>query len=63
MADDLITKALELSDKFIPKVNFGASALDAEAIGALNEFELEVRRYRDRSKQGAGADKKSPAES
>ena len=40
--DRLVAASLKLSDAFIPKLNIGDSALDAEAVAAWNEFEMAV---------------------
>lgn len=39
------TAASVLSSLFMPKVNYGASCLDADAIAALNEFHQAIRDY------------------
>lgn len=39
------TAASVLSSRFMPKVNYGASCLDADAIVAMNEFHQAIRDY------------------
>lgn len=39
------TAAGTLSRRFLPKVNYGDSFLDADAIMALNEFHQAIRDY------------------
>lgn len=39
------TAACVLSSRFIPKVNYGASCLDADAIVAMNEFHQAIRDF------------------
>ena len=39
-------RALALSEHFLPKVNYGASFLDAKAIEAVNLFECEIEKLR-----------------
>ena len=40
----LVESARALNDRFLPKVNYGASFLDADAMAALNDFSLEIRK-------------------
>lgn len=40
----LISATTDLNDKFMPKVNYPSSALDADAITAMNNFGIALRK-------------------
>ena len=44
----LAESARALNDFFLPKVNYGASFLDSNALGALSDFSVEIRKATER---------------
>ena len=46
--EELAIAAKKLNELFIPKINFGASFMDAKAIEALNNFGTALRKLEER---------------
>lgn len=47
---ELVKSARDLNELFLPKVNYGASFLDAAALKALNEFSEKIRKAEENDK-------------
>lgn len=47
---ELVKSARNLNELFLPKVNYGASSLDATAIAALNDFSRKIRKAEENDK-------------
>ncbi len=46
----LVKSARDLNELFLPKVNYGASFLDAAALAALNDFSEKIRKAEENDK-------------